>query len=319
MKKRQNPVTTIAATVIFGIVLLLSGCASNNTANGEGTSGLKDAGTTNGQNLNSDSNRYKIYEVYDFINDIAWVRGFDHKNRLYYGIIDTQKNLIVPLIYESVFAFGFHTRALTWAKLAETGKWGLIDTSGIERAGTVIVPFQYDQVRWIRKDGMTRVSRDGKSGLLDSNGNVRVPVEYEDVLDYQDGTAVVMRDGWWGIVDSDKNVIAPFKYAWVSFFSEGLARVVVADKTYRPFQYSAPEEVWLKGKFGFVDRKGKEVVPPKYDYAGHFANGIAIVKLDGQYGIIDTSGNILVPLEHDNTLSLVEAYRREILKQRLRQ
>ena len=292
MKKTARLILAIASVIAFGTVLVVSGCSVNNAAHKRSFADSAGAGTESDASLDSNSSQYAVYEVYDFINGIAWFRGFDSKGRLYYGVIDEQKNLIVPPVYEAVFSFDFYSRTLTWVLLAETKKWGAIDISGAETAGVAVVPFQYDRVRWQRSDGMTAVSAGGKTGLLDSDGNVRVPVEYEEILDCRDGMAAVMSGGKWGVVDSANNVIVPFGYAWASCFSEGLARVVIADETYRPFQYSAPEEVWLKGKFGFVDMAGNVVVPVKYDYAGHFSNGIATARLDGQYVTIDMSGNI---------------------------
>jgi nickel-dependent lactate racemase len=38
--------------------------------------------------------------------------------------------------------------------------------------------------------------------------------------------------------------------------------------------------VKLNGKYGFIDKTGKEIVPPKYDDAWDFQEGLARVKLN---------------------------------------
>jgi len=38
--------------------------------------------------------------------------------------------------------------------------------------------------------------------------------------------------------------------------------------------------VKLNGKWGFIDKTGKEIVPPKYDYAWDFQESLARVKLN---------------------------------------
>jgi hypothetical protein len=58
---------------------------------------------------------------------------------------------------------------------------------------------------------------------------------------------------------------------WGSF-SEGLARVE------------------LNGKWGYIDKEGKEVIPIKYDWARSFSEGLACVKLNGKWGYIDKEG-----------------------------
>ena len=60
----------------------------------------------------------------------------------------------------------------------------------------------------------------------------------------------------------------PPKYNAVLYFSEGLAGVE------------------LKGKWGFIDKSGKEVVPLKYEDVTGFKEGLAAVKLNGKWGFI---------------------------------
>src|SRR5690606_22652232 len=42
--------------------------------------------------------------------------------------------------------------------------------------------------------------------------------------------------------------------------------------------------VELNGKYGFVDKTGKEVIPLKYDGAWDFSDGLSKVKLNGKWG-----------------------------------
>lgn len=51
------------------------------------------------------------------------------------------------------------------------------------------------------------------------------------------------------------------------------------------------------GKYGFIDKSGKEVVPFKYDDAGYnFEDGIIKVKLNAKYGFIDETGKVVIPI-----------------------
>ena len=47
----------------------------------------------------------------------------------------------------------------------------------------------------------------------------------------------------------------------------------------------------LNGKWGYVDKIGREVIPCKYDYACEFEEGLATVELNGKWGFIDKHGN----------------------------
>jgi hypothetical protein len=57
------------------------------------------------------------------------------------------------------------------------------------------------------------------------------------------------------------------------FADHGLARGRVRD--------SEGEDRW-----GFINEKGEEVIPPCLVYAWEFANGLAVVKVNDKYGYI---------------------------------
>jgi hypothetical protein len=62
---------------------------------------------------------------------------------------------------------------------------------------------------------------------------------------------------------------------YVIEFSEGLAPVQVG------------------GKFGFIDKTGKMVIPPKYDDAFSFSEGLALVKIGDKFRYIDKTGKFV--------------------------
>src|SRR4051794_33160586 len=48
--------------------------------------------------------------------------------------------------------------------------------------------------------------------------------------------------------------------------------------------------VQIGQKWGFIDLKGKMVLPPLFDFAENFESGRALVENDGIWGIIDEQG-----------------------------
>ncbi len=52
--------------------------------------------------------------------------------------------------------------------------------------------------------------------------------------------------------------------------------------------------VRLKWKWGCIDRSGKLVAEPQYDYTHGFSEGLAGVKLNGRWRFIDRSGTVLI-------------------------
>ena len=71
---------------------------------------------------------------------------------------------------------------------------------------------------------------------------------------------------------STRNVIVPAKYDSIGSFNEGMAWVK------------------LNGKYGFIDKTGKEVISLKYDFARAFSEGLAAVRLNGRWGFVDKTG-----------------------------
>jgi hypothetical protein len=55
----------------------------------------------------------------------------------------------------------------------------------------------------------------------------------------------------------------------------------------------------LNGKWGFIDTKGNEIVPPKYDLLYNFYENFAIYELNEKHGFIDSIGNEIITPKYD--------------------
>ncbi len=62
-----------------------------------------------------------------------------------------------------------------------------------------------------------------------------------------------------------------------------------------------PDRLFLikeRGKYGYIDRTGRVVIPPQFVDAGNFSEGLAGVQLSKEghkHGYIDTSGKMVIP------------------------
>ncbi len=59
-------------------------------------------------------------------------------------------------------------------------------------------------------------------------------------------------------------------------------------------------------KYGFIDKQGNTVIPCKYDYAGSFSEGLALVELNGKWGFIDKQGNTVNSFKYDDAVYFSE-------------
>ncbi len=48
------------------------------------------------------------------------------------------------------------------------------------------------------------------------------------------------------------------------------------------------------GKYGFIDKTGKVVIEPVFDTAYEFSEGLAAVRVNGKYGFVDKTGKIVI-------------------------
>jgi len=63
--------------------------------------------------------------------------------------------------------------------------------------------------------------------------------------------------------------------------------------------YEGYATVKLNGKWGFIDKSGKLVIPFKFDNISHFHEGIALVELNEKYGYIDITGKNITPIIYE--------------------
>lgn len=110
-------------------------------------------------------------------------------------------------------------------KKPEDGKEGYIN-----RAGCVIIPFQYDAAGEFG-DARALVQVGKAEGIIDMRGRwVLAPGRYDALCGYSEGRCAFRRGERWGFLNTDGNVVIPAIYREASFgvgfvFSEGLCQV----------------------------------------------------------------------------------------------
>jgi|GEM_PF-3213308 len=168
------------------------------------------------------------------------------------------------------------------------GKYGYLDDKRKE-----VVPPKY-KVAYDFSDGLARVSLDGKKyGVINRSGTVVIPLEYESLsYGFKDGYAPAKKDGKWGLLSNKGKTVVDHKYDHFDYVSEGLAAVAVRNG--------------IQMQYGFIDIKGREVIPLKYQMVSRFKNGLAYVREDNKYGYINTKGKTVIPFVYESASSFNE-------------
>ena len=151
-------------------------------------------------------------------------------------------------------------------------------------AAAQLVPFEQDD-RW---------------GYKTRQGKVVIAPRYQIAGRFSNGIAAVCCDSGWAYIDATgRVVIRPLPYDnGPDPFQEGVARFTAG------------------GKVGFCDRRGRIVIPAKFDWAGQFSQGRAVVCEDcrpvqegehtlqkgGRWGYIDRTGAIAIPLKFESAV-----------------
>lgn len=66
---------------------------------------------------------------------------------------------------------------------------------------------------------------------------------------------------------------------------------------YQNFNQTVP--ICSGGSWGYLNRNGKLVIPPIYEFVQNFKNGRAIAKKRGKWGVINTKNEVVVPFKYD--------------------
>lgn len=219
-----------------------------------------------------------------------------------YGFKDSTGRIVVPLKYDYAHVYccvyGNNIAIVNIGGKMKAnhnfdgGKWGLIDKTGKE-----ITPLRYDRIEDTSEDG-ARVA----IGLKDTSGTLVVS-ENGNSKSFDFACKI---GGKWGFIDTTGKEITPLKYDWIFWcFRDGAAPMGIGGKwtvvpsiaeQFNEFGnshsvYTTPVPNYVGGKYGFIDKTGKEIVPLIYDDVDNFHNGKAYVKLGERGFYIDKNGN----------------------------
>lgn len=209
--------------------------------------------------------------------------------------------------------------------------WACVNSTGSRMNGRIVGGMYYLIDKYGKKssfsfkdafrlhEGRAIVEVENKKAIIDKSGKV-IQSGFDKLLHFSDGLApatigdvvgYIDRDGKWAF-KVDKTVV-------IDVFSEGLARARKGKKVgflntsgkwqVKPtFKFATPfsekraaftvkEESDLFEKYGFIDTKGKVVIPAIYKDAGNFNEGLCNVKKGNKWGYIDQSGKVVIDFQ----------------------
>lgn len=163
-----------------------------------------------------------------------------------YGVTDLQGEVRIPAVYSDIRYDSYDRNGDS----TEGGMLLLTDADGHMESMDITdfsekIPCSYDSIDWISRDRAV-VRRDELSGIVDREGNLIEPVEYNTVQILSDGAVWLKNDKEARFYNNRGEIVESIGYY------DDISR------TGNCYQ------VQKNGKYGFLNEKGEEVCPPVY-------------------------------------------------------
>ena len=188
-------------------------------------------------------------------------------------------------------------------------KWGCVDAQGTE-----IIPFTFDGAS-PSVDNLVMLKTKGSWVFADRKGVFVTKPTLRPIRAFSDGvTLMQFSDQKWGLIDREGKEVSKKRFDGASSPAEGLWPVKTGDtwaladlsgeiiqplsglKDVREFHEGLASAQSNSGDLrGYIDRSGKFVIPPQFQNASQFQDGIARAGTTQFYGLIGREGRYIVP------------------------
>ena len=215
--------------------------------------------TSGGQRASIES-----YLMGNFFEGFAWIRSREERS----GFIDSRGDPCTSLVFGPVGDFNHGV-----APISVDGRWGFVD-----RSFNVVVDLKYDYAISTGTSSFVGIVRVGQNfGMIDLLGRWIVQPKFRQAAPFREGVSTCeLPDGRCVLVgeDGDIGVVLEQEICGLTQFSEELCAASRRD-----------------GCDGFIDKSGRWVVAPRFQLAGMFRGGRALVYGEDGYGYIDQNGS----------------------------
>ncbi len=234
------------------------------------------------------------------LNTIMDYRELNHHLKFYgdsgkVGLINLQGKIVLPAEYHEIRKFQDNRERHDKLMVNQNGLFGLLDSN----MNFLFEP-QYKAPNYYPEHdaiGLTyiRVSKGGKQGLINENGDVLIDFKYDHIRLIHDTlyTGYILKENHEKISGRD--------------FGEKVTTCVVFDKHFTPItrleNYNYIKYWGIKNfivkkehKFGVVDHLGKTIIPMEYTYLSSY-QGHYFVSKDGKSGLFSYEGELVLPIE----------------------
>lgn len=168
---------------------------------------------------------------------------------------------------------------------SDNGAWGYID----KKSGAIVVRPQYVRADDYAEGRALVGLKDKQFAYLDQVGQVVIePFNAEYASSFSEGLAARGDRSTGEYIDINGKVVIALSCGANYEFHDGLARIAIGDNL---------------ETYGFIDKSGKWIIAPQFEYLGDFSESLAVAKSGGKAGFIDKGGNWIIPTQFDGAES----------------
>ena len=155
-----------------------------------------------------------------------------------------------------------------------------------------IVPPTYTQA-WVHQERYAIVLMGTKYGIIDCNGTLVVPAEYDDIDYFNMGRGWGKKDNLWALINNKNKQLTPHIFAEIKPISERKSATWVKKGT----------------KWGMFDKDNiKYIIDPQFDAVNSLGDSAAIVKRGNEFAIVDYDYNTVVLDKIEFIFNITENY-----------
>ncbi len=234
--------------------------------------------------------------------------------------------LIAPIFFTLLLLLPLMMGAQSLFPVKKNKKWGLMNTEG-----RLVQQPVYDAIGEFKQFGYAVMQREGRVGMLNSQGREVVPPRFSDLKALDSTLISVMENGYWKVINLEGKVILQPGYERVEVLTAGYLAFmldkkwgivdeegkILATPKYDEITIlnDVPEEVTdiffqtkLGSVFGLLLRSGFEVLTPQAEEIRVFSAGLVFFKKMRKWGAVNTNGEILLTAVYDHFSRMSENF-----------
>lgn len=228
-----------------------------------------------------------------------------------YGYIDRSGKEVVRSVYpistieRTPVDQLINQTSLTLSPFESSGKWGYKNNKG-----EIAIAAVYN-IACAFSDGLALVERDGQWFYIHLDGSQATPcLTYDHTENFINGYARVRSGNLWGYIDKTGKEVVPVKYDFGVLSATPVEKLIQLAQPQHEIENSGkPGKLTpfqSAGMWGFINELSEVIIPPKYESASEFIEGLVKVKRNTKWGFIDSNDQEVIPCSYDDAHDFCE-------------